>query len=1319
MAEEATTANFKHKSKWSKLISKDRNEKGHFKLNEDVVDFLKPSTDKYSATGTDTRQWSSAPRIDVAITQRWPDAGDVRKIADANGKQKRKKNVTVAFAKTVPDIIGQGGDECEIPVVEVSRWKARQPRSFSDRRPPSLGMAAADMHRQQATAPTHGSINHGNNNTLTGPPRDPYARPDMHRAKTSAGETSYQTQYRPVQPQLRPLHHTPQGPPPVDLRPGMLKRAPTGFSGDSEDMSPATPDADSPGVPRLPTILPLEQHIAREQVDRESAASPPILPHINTVPSSPPSSRPSSSTPSSPSQASSPPQSRLFVQKAQSRLESEARTFRRVSRQVLNEDDLVNLRNVSISSAEMDSPPRVKPAPPSQQQALKIAEDYQAVTDGCYTPEKEPDMLIATSPEQDRTDSMRPENAPVEGPPVLPLLSHQLDDSRSSTPTPKRSIEVPRIDTSYVSSPPEEGLFSPEKHRSSQADRPRSDSETLSPNTTLSPATAHSIASYMNFPSPNYGRPTGGLQAGSATHGFVPSPQGITPSSTHGSGGGYFASHPNQSSNYQAVSPSIPSAVSPSIPHPPSPAMSHAPSPSIPYPASPSISHAPSPSVSHGPSPSITRAASPMMSHAASPSLSSDPNLPFPRPPSQTSNYKAYSAKPTQADSAESVAYRDFDARVAHMKGVFRLTAEREHPISSVTQRQWLRAAIWWLHKGRAGLGQIVRNAPVGPDGQKRELLTQPHVDVAKTWWILSDILEDVSSPQSDSPAGQDSLGREIIILRSHLQSLTLSMQRNGVMPPHQSLIQGQDTTIWIRYPRFAPDAASLLRGSSSLVIEDDLHEIDPLEALPAGDSRTAFFYNRMFVNVSINTDDADTDRAVLPCILTMMRAKTDFQPTIIISSQADLVTVSVKPGDGGHGKGPTWHNVSWKARSHGIYVQLPRGFNLNIELGESDFRGLWNMIEYTRKMEASLNPQADERLIHKASLMELQYSDSSNSHAFPRDRVRACSAFVFERGIMQREGTGARRMHRGFRLLLITNPVNKTLSSITHELCKESPLLFENLGNPAANEAPAFVIRVQDGKRACKALMIFSRANDRQKLYDILNGITLNPNEAFVGQAPLKSCSIEPAVAHTPGSILPGGGALESLRWEGARIINKPGAGGQDPGSTVLSESLRVVASHDNGCITDRLNLGKLLAFSISATEVRTNASHRPWRASTSSPNPETNDIAVPSRPSRRHDHIPRHAPQPAPAPLFRDRTHAYHHQQTHDSLPNLLLLAGSARLPISHNPLHSPLRQPRLFVCNLPPSHGGAHLQETGDQQVSPAGADAGKRDANHGVL
>ncbi|KAH0150493.1 hypothetical protein KCU67_g10639, partial [Aureobasidium melanogenum] len=531
-------------------------------------------------------------------------------------------------------------------------------------------------------------------------------------------------------------------------------------------------------------------------------------------------------------------------------------------------------------------------------------------------------------------------------------------------------------------------------------------------------------------------------------------------------------------------------------------------------------------------------------------------------------SYRKISPPEHVQGTAEHDALFDFGMRVAHMRGVFRLTAERERPIQSCTIREWIRAAIWWLHKGRAGLTVQIRSTPKGTT--RPETLTQAHVDVAKTWWILTDVLSGADSPHSKIDSPQDTLLRDMDIVRASLRTFTLSMSKNNVMPPHQSLIQGQDTTMWVEYPRFASDVAALLRGNTSqaLIAQDEVEEANPLEALPLGDTRDTFCYSRMFVSASINTDEADTDRVVLPCVLTMIRAKSEFQTSVVISSQADLVNIRIRPGDGGYGRCPTWHDVSWKSKEQGLYIRLPRGFTLNLAFQEPDFRSLWSMVDYTNKIYGSMKPEADERMIHEAHLVELAHTDSTNPNAFSKDKVRSCRAFVFEKRLHVRTGLGETNLHRGYRLLLMANPVNKSLTMAGIPLCRVSPLLFEMT---AGNEPPVMHVYTQDSKRQCRTTLTFKSGRDRQDFYEVLQGISTDQDEQVVARVGLRTMTAEASVGQDTIA-----GAFQGLAWKDVRVVTEANAAvGQDQGDMTLSEHFRIIATHDNGAVTDRLNLG------------------------------------------------------------------------------------------------------------------------------------------------
>lgn len=521
------------------------------------------------------------------------------------------------------------------------------------------------------------------------------------------------------------------------------------------------------------------------------------------------------------------------------------------------------------------------------------------------------------------------------------------------------------------------------------------------------------------------------------------------------------------------------------------------------------------------------------------------------------------------------------------MKGVFRLTAEKEQPADRCTPASWLRTAHWWYLRGKAGLETMLQQRPRSNESHPREFLAQPHVDLAKTWWILADPLDAYDSPDDISPQSSVStpggslegiLRQSVSMLRSYIKTLSLSMYKNQLMPPYQSLIQGQDTRIWMEYPRFSPDAAVVLGGSAkrSVIMDQATQTILPSDALPLGDSRDTFCYGRFLVEVSMSTDEQATDRVSMTCTLSMLRGKRDFLTSIIIASQNELVNVRVGPRQSGRDRGVTWNDVSWKTGSFGMTVQLPHNFDLTVRMHEKDFRSLWNLVEYARKVERSLGAEKEEQLVHEAQLAEMQYADSSNSNAFPPDKIRGAMALVFERRETFMDGGGERKLHRGYRLLLVTDPKHKSLASASHEVCTRGPLYFEFITDSAANGMAAMVIRIREASRQCRILLVFPDVGSRQDFYDVLNGLAIGPDEAIVGKMSLTGMNIESAM-QIEGFTKSGHPALQALQWQKLGVTNGTS---QDPQSrfpgTVQSENLRVIARHTSGCVTDRLNLGK-----------------------------------------------------------------------------------------------------------------------------------------------
>ncbi|KAL9091111.1 MAG: hypothetical protein Q9165_005038 [Trypethelium subeluteriae] len=539
----------------------------------------------------------------------------------------------------------------------------------------------------------------------------------------------------------------------------------------------------------------------------------------------------------------------------------------------------------------------------------------------------------------------------------------------------------------------------------------------------------------------------------------------------------------------------------------------------------------------------------------------------------------------------------EFAARVVHMKGIFRLTAQKEKS-AQASLMEWLRASIWWFLKGKAGLEELIRGRPrhLDPsDPQWREQLAQPHVDLAKCWWIITEVVpshpnwvgqEEPKSAVTTSSRGSTraSESERVFDVVEHvlanLKALMMSMSRNNVMPPSASLIQGQDTMIWVPYPSFSLDVKTSLSGtrSKSILAEEvqqkEMYNLSSV--IPLADTPTDFYYGRMFVTASIFTDDQNTEPISFACVVSLIRDRTDYQIKMLICSQSELANLCVQPD---RKLAPSWYDVQWRTRYNGLHVSLPHGYTLSLEFNEKDFKTIWNIYDYTTKLESSLQPVSDgqERFAYEVTLRDFQLTDPTGSYGFPPERIARCRARVFKRVAVKREPTGDRTIHRGYRLLVVTSPKTKTLRSLTYELAQQILINFEfqNDGDVNAKGAPVLLMRLPRGETQISLFMSFNDANERNTLYYILNGMSVTSHEDIVARLKLDNVSVKPAAASGQQELMPVTDPLKDLQWKDLVVINRRAEEEGESIKTVGSESLRIVARHAAGALTDRCNFG------------------------------------------------------------------------------------------------------------------------------------------------
>jgi len=164
------------------------------KRDEDLNDFLKspPEGDFLPRFPSPSRK--SVPRINVALSPRRPDAQDVA-IEDGTGHlakdqldalpdcppwRSRRKGLTVRFAVTAPQIIGEGGEEAEAPSIWISQ--TRQSRSA----PTSAHDEPHQTHAASVSTPANPRV--VASNAVIAPAGEDFEPRILVRAPTGFGE---------------------------------------------------------------------------------------------------------------------------------------------------------------------------------------------------------------------------------------------------------------------------------------------------------------------------------------------------------------------------------------------------------------------------------------------------------------------------------------------------------------------------------------------------------------------------------------------------------------------------------------------------------------------------------------------------------------------------------------------------------------------------------------------------------------------------------------------------------------------------------------------------------------------------------------------------------------------------------------------------------------------------------------------------------------------------------------------------------------------------------------------------------------------------
>ena len=534
-------------------------------------------------------------------------------------------------------------------------------------------------------------------------------------------------------------------------------------------------------------------------------------------------------------------------------------------------------------------------------------------------------------------------------------------------------------------------------------------------------------------------------------------------------------------------------------------------------------------------------------------------------------------------------ALNEFSVRVQRFNSIFRLSATANKHLDDVSFMQWIHAATWWFLKGRGELESAVRGRPGSRDRHNpgREVglssvLKQAYLDLAKGWWISTEILPSHRELKKYGNAGIGSLTpivksfgdsklAELLeihhAITSNMRALAMSMKRNNKMPPDTFEPQGLDARIWVETPRFASGVAGILAGKSPRsLLDDDLAGFASFP-FPIGDTTRHFNYGSMFVDVILHSSDSAQGKICSSCVLTILRQRTDRELEVVLASQDGRINLVIQS----HGeRGPTWRDTRWQTESHNVVLRLADGLDLEIQFQELNFRSLWGIYDYTRRVRKDMNPRDAERVAFEATVRCVHYVDTPDAKAFPPDPVRSCDVLLFKKFSTLSGGSGRRRFYDGHRLVVVTPPSVKTLSSINKNLGKVSPMLFNFVRG--TDGGPGLLLKYD--AVGPTLVITFNDPSSRDRFQTLLDGTRLGDDEISTEAIPLKAIRIESSANSSPSTL---SSSLNQWRWQKLRVINKhPRYYESGLSSTVLSENLRLWAQCEAGTYVDRINLGE-----------------------------------------------------------------------------------------------------------------------------------------------
>jgi hypothetical protein len=535
-------------------------------------------------------------------------------------------------------------------------------------------------------------------------------------------------------------------------------------------------------------------------------------------------------------------------------------------------------------------------------------------------------------------------------------------------------------------------------------------------------------------------------------------------------------------------------------------------------------------------------------------------------------------------------ALREFGVGVERFNGIFQLGAAATSPLMEIPFAQWIRTAAFWFLKGRGNLEVAVRlngRPPTETDHVASQDVSrdlgQAYLDLAKAWWIVEKITPSHPEPRKFGSTGMSSLmaivtsfgekrlakqiGVHLAII-ANMRALAMSMKRNNRLPTSSFEIQGLDTRIFVKYPVLSSGLASLCSNHSRSLVVDPSRGDESFPPILVGDTRSHFLYSTSFVDLILAAPGNSREQIIIPCALSVLRERTVRELMVVIASQDGQINIVIQsPGK----DGLTWEEVRWKIKTHSLTLKISETVDAQVQFSEKDFKTLWGIHDYTRKIQKGLQCGEGEIEVFKVELSSFQNLGQENPKLFPTNSIKNCSLRLYEKKRASTEATRGIKHYDGHRLVVVTPSDTKTLSSLNLECGKQKPVLFSYLRGDGST--PALLLKIPNPLNL-SMVMTFDDTKARSLFHSLLNGTSISITESCSQPLPLRAFTATGIQSAEFGSVRTPN-FLNGVEWGQIRVI-KSDVQSSTHGIPRIFEHLRIWMEAEIGSFVDRMNLGE-----------------------------------------------------------------------------------------------------------------------------------------------